>query len=241
MHIKALKTSLFNVHEDLLIFITKHIKSLKENDILVVTSKIVALSSGNTIPHEARDRYLVTASMQTVSTPWAELTLTNEGWCINAGIDESNAQDGLITLPEKPFKYAHALLKKLKGHYGLKNLGLIITDTRSVPLRIGTVGRAIGCAGFHPTKSYIGKKDLYGRKSRLTVTNIADALASSAVVLMGEGNEQTPLAIIKNAPVSFIQSKLNSEETRLFVLPEEDIFTYLHKDVSEKPRKRPKT
>ncbi|MCR4285427.1 MAG: coenzyme F420-0:L-glutamate ligase [Candidatus Kaiserbacteria bacterium] len=240
MHVKVIKTALFNAHEDLLIFIKKHIKSLQENDVLVVTSKIIALSNGDTITHETGDSYLATVSMQTVNTPWAVLTLTNEGWCINAGIDESNAQDSLITLPEKPFEYAHTLLKQLKGHYGLKNLGLIITDTRSVPLRVGTIGRTIGCAGFHPFKSYIGKKDLFGRRSRVTVSNIADALAASAVLVMGEGNEQTPLAVIQNAPVAFTQSKLKNEETRLFLLPEEDIFTYLYKDASVEPHKHPK-
>lgn len=240
MQVKVIKTTIFNAHEDLLIFITKHIKSLKENDVLAVTSKIIALSNGNTITREAGDRYLTTVSMQTVNTPWAVLTLTNEGWCINAGIDASNAQDGLITLPERPFEYAHALLKKLKRHYGLKNFGLIITDTRSVPLRVGTIGRTIGCAGFHPFKNYIGKKDLFGRRSRVTVSNIADALAASAVLVMGEGSEQTPLAVIQNAPVTFTQSKLKNEETHLFLLPEEDIFTYLHKNALGKLHKHPK-
>lgn len=113
--------------------------------------------------------------------------------------------------------------------FGIKNLGVIISDTRSAPLRIGTVGRAIGCAGFLPTKSYVGKEDLFGRKSRVTVSNIADALATSAVFMMGEGDEQTPLVIIKDAPVSFTNKPLNEKDKELNLSPEHDIFSYIYK------------
>ncbi|MCF7815715.1 MAG: coenzyme F420-0:L-glutamate ligase [Candidatus Pacebacteria bacterium] len=240
MQIKPIKTSIHCISDDLFSFIVSHVKRLDDGEILVVTSKIVALSQGNIISHDMYTEYLKNVSMQSIQTPWATFTHTNEGWCINAGIDESNAQDSLITLPKKPFECAHALLKKLKRHYGLKNLGLIITDTRSVPLRVGTIGRTIGCAGFHPFKSYIGKKDLFGRKSRVTISNVADALAAGAVLVMGEGNEQTPLAVIQNAPITFTQSKLKNEETRLFLLPKDDIFTYLYKNASVEPHKHPK-
>ncbi len=111
----------------------------------------------------------------------------------------------------------------------VKNLGVIISDTRSVPLRIGTAGRAIGVAGFLPIKSYIDKEDLFGRKSRVTISNLADALATSAVLMMGEGNEQTPLAVIKNAPVSFINKPLNEKDKDLNLPPEQDIFAYVYK------------
>ncbi len=229
MLIKPIKTSLFNINDDLFLFITKYIKKFNEYDILVITSKIVALSQGCVIPHDSYTKYMNTVSAHSVKTPWAILTLTSEGWCINAGVDESNVRNGYVTLPENPFEYAHILRKRLRKKYGLKNLGVIITDTRSVPLRAGTVGRAIGCAGFHPLKSYIGKKDLFGRKSRVTVSNNADALATGAVFVMGEGSEQTPLAVIQNAPVRFTQKKLPKKETRLFLLPREDIFTYLYR------------
>lgn len=238
MQVKPIKTSLFGAHDDLFSFITRHVKRFRENDVFVVTSKIVALSQGCVIKNSEREKHIQNVSVSTIETPWATLTLTGEGWCINAGVDESNAQNGCITLPEKPFGCAHTILGKLKKMYAVRNLGLIITDTRSVPLRAGTVGRAIGCAGFQPFKSYVGKKDLYRRKSRVTVSNVADALATSAVIVMGEGSERTPLAIIGDAPVAFTQKRLSTDEMRLFLLPHEDIFTYVYKDALEKPRAR---
>lgn len=98
-------------------FITNHVKKLHENDILVVTSKIIALSCGNIISTDKRTEYLKKISTQIIKTPWALLTLTNQGWCINAGIDESNVQNGCITLPEDPFAYAQTLLTQLKKRY----------------------------------------------------------------------------------------------------------------------------
>nr|MDQ3015055.1 coenzyme F420-0:L-glutamate ligase [bacterium] len=144
----------------------------------------------------------------------------NDGWGINAGIDESNAKNKLILLPQDSFKTAEVLCENFKKHFSLKKLGVLITDTRSMPLRIGTVGKALGYAGFEPLKSYIGKKDLFGRKSRVTQSNVADALAASAVLVMGEGNEQTPMVVIKDAPVIFSNKKGGS----LALPPEGDIF-----------------
>ena len=135
------------------------------------------------------------------------LTFTDNEWRINAGIDESNAKDKIILLPKNPFETAELIQKKLIKKFNLKRLGILITDTKSLPLRIGTIGKAIGYAGFKPLKNYIGKKDLFGRKSRYTQSNIADALAASAVLIMGEGNEQIPIVIIRNSPIQFISKK----------------------------------
>ena len=44
---------------------------------------------------------------------------------------------------------------------------------------------------------------MFGRALRVTKVNVADALAASAVVVMGEGNEQTPLVIISDT--SFVR------------------------------------
>ena len=92
------------------------------------------------------------------------------------------------------------------------------------------MGRSIGYAGFEPLKSYVGKKDLFGRKSRFTQSNIADALAASAVVVMGEGNEQTPVAILRDAPVRFTKQRgVNKKSPSLVLLPEKDIYAVVYK------------
>ena len=94
-----------------------------------------------------------------------------------------------------------------------------------MPLRVGTIGKPLAFSGFNPIKSYVGRKDLFGRKSRLTQSNVVDSLAAGAVLMMGEGNEQIPLAIIKKAPVKFSNKKGFS----LAMSPEKDIYTYIYK------------
>lgn len=65
------------------------------------------------------------------------------------------------------------------------------------------MGVALGYAGFAPLKNYIGTPDLFGRKLQHTQANLVNALAVSAVLVMGEGAERRPLAVIENAEVSF--------------------------------------
>ena len=80
---------------------------------------------------------------------------------------------------------------------------MIITDTRLYPMRLGTMGVAIGYAGFAPIKNYAGTPDLFGRKLKRTQVNIVNALAVAAVLVMGEGAERRPLAVIEHADVAF--------------------------------------
>ncbi len=68
-------------------------------------------------------------------------------------------------------------------------------------MRVGTVGFALGIAGFKPTKDCRGSLDLYGRKVLITRINVADDLASAAHLVIGETTERTPLALVRGAPV----------------------------------------
>lgn len=203
MEIIPITTPLFETKQALIPFLVKHLPKLKSGDIIVVTSKIVALSQNRVAKTSEYDASIKRESSRMIKTPWGFLTETEYGWCINAGIDESNANHGLILLPTKASTVAADIRLALLNRYRTRELGVIIADTKSLPLRQGTVGRTLGYAGFEPLKSYIGKRDLFGRKSRVTQSNLADALAASAVLVMGEGDEQTPLALIRKAPVRF--------------------------------------
>ena len=72
-----------------------------------------------------------------------------------------------------------------------------------MPLRSGITGVALGYAGFQGIRDYRGKPDIFGRKFKFSRTNVADSLATAAVLVMGEGNERQPLAIIEKSPVEF--------------------------------------
>ena len=229
MEVLPIKTPIFQVNENLFDFIKSNVKTLSDGDVLVITSKLVALSEGRVGILEGKKKIIHDEAKEIIETPWAFLTLTERGWEINAGVVESNADDGLILMPKDSFSSAELILRQLKNHFGLKNLGVIITDSKSLPLRLGTVGRMVGCAGFVPTKSYLDQEDLFGRKSRMTISNVADALSSAAVLVMGEGDEQSPLSVIKQAPVVFIDRELSIKEKNMQILPEHDIFSYVYK------------
>ena len=75
--------------------------------------------------------------------------------------------------------------------------------------------------------SYEGKPDLYGKPFRVTQVNLLDALATAAVLVMGEGAEQTPLAVIHQAPhIDFLtRTPTPEEEASVVISPEEDLFS----------------
>ena len=95
---------------------------------------------------------------------------------------------------------------------------------------------AIVYSGFSALKNYIGKPDIFGRKFEMQKANIADALAASAVLLMGEGSEQTPLAIIEDVPfVKFQEKDPSKKELRdLRINMDDDLYGPLLKSVKWK-------
>lgn len=235
MQIKAIKTKVFNENENLLKFILKYIKRMPENSVLVVTSKIVALSEGRIVSFKNKKeknnqkiKLIKSESDFAIKTKLVWLTIKDGMVMASAGIDESNANDKFILLPKDSFRSADFLRKELKKIFKIKNLGILITDSRIFPLRAGIVGVALGYAGFKGVKNYIGKKDIFGRILKMSKTDIADSLATSAVLCMGEGKEQQPLALITNAPIEFTE-KINKKE--LLINPKEDLYLPLFKSI----------
>jgi dihydrofolate synthase / folylpolyglutamate synthase len=56
----------------------------------------------------------------------------------------------------------------------------------------------------------------------MTRVNVVDALASMAVLLMGEANESCPLALIEGADLVFTDRKIAVEDISMLV--EEDLY-----------------
>lgn len=230
MRLLGIQTPLFREKNNLFNFIRRQLPQLEEGDIVVIASKIVALAQGRVGRLKDKKKLIAKEAKKIIETPWASLTLTDDGWCINAGIDESNAERGLVLLPKNPFHLATAMHKRLTKQFSLQRLGVLITDTKSMPLRVGTIGRGLAYAGFAPIKSYIGQEDLFGRKSRLTESNVVDALAAGAVLLMGEGKERIPLVVIKDAPVQFTGKSFSRKKyISLALPPEKDIHAPIFK------------
>jgi F420-0:gamma-glutamyl ligase len=79
-------------------------------------------------------------------------------------------------------------------------VGVIITDSKTTPLLWGVTGVAIAHAGFKALHDLIGQPDLFGRLLKMEKVNVAQGLATAAVLVMGEAAEQTPLATITDIP-----------------------------------------
>ncbi len=226
MKVRPVKTNVFTEGGDLTAFILRHIKKVDEGSVIVVTSKIVALAEGRTrIAKTEKEKVAIIKSESEfmLKTKYVYLTVKDGTVIANAGVDESNADgDGkIILLPKDSYEAARVLRNQLMKHYGVKKLGVLITDSRIMPLRAGVVGVALGYAGFKGLRDYRGTKDIFGRKLKFTQTDVADALATSAVLVMGEGKECIPLALITEAPVTFTNSVSPNE---LRIDPKEDMY-----------------
>ena len=139
--------------------------------------------------------------------------------CANAGIDESNVQDGYATLlPKDPDKSASLLKERIEQKTG-KNISVIISDTFGRPFRLGQTDIAIGIAGLEPILDYNGKPDTFGKIMRVTAIAVADEICSASELVMGKV-EKCPIVIVRNYNYNFssakIQKLLRSEHDDLF-------------------------
>ena len=71
-----------------------------------------------------------------------------------------------------------------------------VTDSRTIPLKWGVLGTALGYCGFVGLRNEIGHPDLYGRKMKMTQINNAEALAVAAVYVGGESAESQPPVVV---------------------------------------------
>ncbi|KND51350.1 MAG: coenzyme F420-0:L-glutamate ligase / coenzyme F420-1:gamma-L-glutamate ligase [Parcubacteria bacterium C7867-001] len=224
MQVLPVQTHLYKEGENLETFIAEHIPRVKNGSIVVVTSKIAALAERRTLPlpSEREEAALMRReSSFAIKTKWVWLTLKDGMIMANAGADKSNAAGKMILLPKDSFASAARLRRALMKHYRISKLGVLITDSRVAPLRAGVIGVALGYAGFKGVKDYRGKKDLFGRPFVFEQTNVADNLASAAILVMGEGAERIPLALIENAPVEWTE-RVKKDEGR--IPPEDDLY-----------------
>jgi coenzyme F420-0:L-glutamate ligase len=224
MKIKTIRTAIFTPRADLLKFISRYVPRLKEKDILVVTSKIVALAEGRLqkITDRAGKEKIIRAESEFVlPTKLVFLTIKDGIVMASAGVDESNGNGSIILLPRQSFRTAAIIRNYLKKKFKLKKLGVIITDSRTAPLRAGVTGVALGYAGLRGLKDYRKTPDIFGRLFHFSRVDVVDSLATAAVLCMGEGQERRPLALISGAPVEFTE-RVSKNELRIDI--KEDMY-----------------
>lgn len=143
--------------------------------------------------------------------------------CLNAGVDKSNVKGDTTyaLLPQDPDASARKMRRRIRRLTG-KDVAVVICDTRSRPFRKGQIEESIGVAGLNPLIDYRGQKDLFGYTLRFKNVAIADELASAAELVMGQGREKSPVAIIRGLKRVRFQDHASSKF--LTVDAEEDLF-----------------
>lgn len=176
--------------------------SLRDGDILVITSKIVSKAEGMQVLAADREKAIAQDTVRIVAERVhpggvTQIVETHHGLIMAAaGIDTSNVPEGMaLRLPEDPDESARRLCTALRAHFGV-SLGIIITDTMGRPWRVGQTDVAIGAAGIVVTDDLRGGVDANGRPLNVTITVLADELAGAADLIKGKASG-IPVAVVR--------------------------------------------
>lgn len=213
-------------------FIDSYITELTERSILLVTSKIIGIAEGSILPISTNDKKELIVKEAELYLPPEDnrygitLTVKNGILIPSAGIDESNTDGYYVLWPRDAQKTANQIRAFFAKKYKLKEFGVIITDSKTTPLRRGTTGVALAHSGFLALNNYMGELDIFNRPLRVTKANIMDGIAVAGVLIMGEGGELTPLAVATDLPfVTFTKANPTQEELdNLRISLEEDLY-----------------
>ena len=236
MNIKPIKTKTFiPPQDDMYRVFDEYLPKLQERDVVVITSKIVAIHQGRCIPLDEADKDELIAKEADYYMGRLEngfsVTIKDYVLAAGAGIDESNANGHYVLLPENPFGAAKEIREYLKVKHDVHDLGVIITDSHSYPFRFGQLSISIGFWGIEPIKDYVGNKDLFGRVLEYKRLNVVDGLSVMAGYISGEGAESIPITIIQDAPdVEFTEEDVRH---KLLIEPKEDLYYPLYKHYIE--------
>lgn len=146
--------------------------------------------------------------------------------CANAGVDRSNVRphlegeaDYVLCLPLNPDQTCQTLRARLQSDTGA-DVGVIINDSHGRAWRNGTVGVALGVAGFPALLDMRGHPDLFDYTLQITQIGLADELAAAASLLMGQADEGRPIIHVRGVPYPFregsVQELVRPKEMDLF-------------------------
>jgi len=228
------KQGKFDLYDEIKKLVEENDISLKNGDVLVISSKYISNSQGRILNHnsiklsenanEISKKFSINRKLSETIVRESDIifggvsgfviTSANNIMAPNAGIDKSNSQGKLILYPNDPYLIAEQIKRKFFLDYNL-HVGIIIVDSRLMPARIGTSGVAIACSGIEPVLDRRATKDLDGNVLKVTFQAIADNLASIANHKMGEADELIPLAIIRESGAKLTDRRISSEETTI--------------------------
>ncbi len=200
---------------------------LRDNDVLIVTQKIVSKAEGRLVPIDPDDplshKVLVEQEAVRIVRRRGDLiiTETKHGFvCANSGIDLSNVERGYAALlPLDSDRSARRIRDIVRAQLGV-TVGVIVSDTFGRPWRKGLTDVAIGVAGIAGVVDLRGTEDALGRVMHVTEVCVADELASTGELVMGKSNG-VPVAVIRGADPSWFRDSSLDEIVRP---PSEDLF-----------------
>lgn len=242
MYLLPIKFPFIKPKDDILKIFTDILKrkkiALKNGNIIVVASKILALSENRLIDLKKirpSKKAKVLARKYSMSSAFCEviileadkiiggvskaiLTLKDNILIANGGVDQSNTPEKFVILwPKNCCTWADKIKKYIKQKFQV-NVGVIVQDSNCHPLRRGTFGVALAISGFEGIRDVRGKPDLYGKKMRITQENIADNLASAATLIMGETTERVPVVVVKDVPIR-LSNRSSRYLTKQLIVP----------------------
>lgn len=223
-----------NIPELIIDCLRKNKEQLIDNDILIVTQKIVsksenrvinlksitpnrkALNLSESLKKDARLIQLILNESKSIikldKKRGIIITENNNGHIsANSGIDFSNikGEDNASLLPKNPDASAKRIHDDFINKLSLNNIGIIISDTFGRPWRVGQTNISIGSYGINPFVNYINKKDAYGEQLNSTNICLVDELAGGAEILMGK-TINVPVVIVRGLNFEF--SEVGSDE-----------------------------
>jgi coenzyme F420-0:L-glutamate ligase/coenzyme F420-1:gamma-L-glutamate ligase len=215
--------------DDALVFAQKVVSKAEGRriDLTTVVPSVAALELAHTVQKDPRLVELVLRESRRVVRAARDVLIVEHRLGLimaNAGIDQSNVADPAggefaLLLPEDPDASATHLRDRLRTLTGCE-CAVVISDSFGRPWRVGTVGVAIGCAGFPATLDLRGQSDLFGRPLRVTVVGHADEIASAASLLMGQGSEARPVILVRGV----VSRAPHQPAAALIRPPQQDLF-----------------
>ena len=236
MQVIAVKTDIISPGElSVEALLDKYLVDVKEGSVVAVTSKIISLCQNRVVPiNDANKEDLIKKYSQYYIPGGTgeygyHFSIAKKTLVAMAGIDESNGDGNYVLWPKDLQNSANTIREYIAKRFKLHKIGVVITDSTLIPLRYGTVGVVLAYSGFEPLNDYRGKADLFGKDFKVSTSNVAAGLSAAAVLVMGEGTEQTPIAVLSDLP--FVKFNSNNptqaELDAIFLDREDDVFAPL--------------
>ena len=193
-----------------------------DDDVVVITQKVVSKSEGRLVAEDERAAAVREETVRTLRRTRGGMVIaeTRHGFvCANAGIDASNVRSGFVALlPVDPDASARLLRARIE-HLTKRRVAVVVSDTFGRAWRLGQTDVAIGVAGIDPFTDHRGATDPQGRELTATRIAIADEVAGAAEMVMGK-TDGVCAAVVRGAPVRFARGAA----TEIVRSPGEDLF-----------------